>query len=665
VSDLNASIAELWQRFAPVMRRRLAALDEAAMAAIENRLDESTRRTAEGEAHKLAGSLGTFGAPHGSEAAREAELMLEGSAPLTTAQVLRLSELVERLRAEIDHPPAPRVEEAGAADDRPAIVVVDPDASFTERLVMDGAARGLRVTAVPDVAAGRQAIAERAPDLVVLSMGPDSQDAHALLVDLTARTPLVPVVVVAAGGGFVDRVEVARLGGRGFLQTPVPPAEVLDMAGQVLARVLAAAPKVMAVDDDPQILAVLRALLEPRGVRVTTLDDPQRFWIVLEESAPDLLILDVNLPGISGIELCRVVRADPRWQALPVLFLTAYADPETVHGVFAAGADDFLTKPVIGPDVTARIFNRLERVRLQQRLAETDTLTGLANRGKSAVGLQQLLRLADRYHLPLSLALIDLDNLKSINDTHGHAAGDAVLRRLGQLLAKSFRGEDVVGRWGGEEFAVGMYGMNAHDGRDRIAAVLEAFREPFATDDGLPLRPGFSAGVAEYPKDGETVQDLYRAADQALYRAKDGGKGQVAAAGVAAPETETEHVEVLLVDDDETLAGLLLHALRTRGYRCRWVSDGLTAAQMLTGDPPAVRARVILLDVGLPGLDGLALLRQLAQQGSTAHTRVIMLTARAGEQEIVEALEGGAFDHVSKPFSVSVLMHRIRRALEA
>jgi diguanylate cyclase (GGDEF)-like protein len=664
MADLNASIAELWQRFAPVMRRRLAALDEAAMAAIESRLDESTRRTAEGEAHKLAGSLGTFGAPRGSEVAREVELMLEGSTPLTTAQVLRLSELVERLRGEIEHPPVPRAEEDVPADDRPTILVIDPDASFTERVVMDGAASGLRVTAVPDVEAGRRAMAERVPDLVVLSMAAESHDALALLADLTARTPPVPVVVLAAGGGFVDRVEVARLGGCGFLQSPVPPAEVLDMAAQVLSRVSAVAPKVMAVDDDPQILAVLRALLEPRGVRVTVLEDPQRFWTVLEESAPDLLILDVNLPGISGIELCRVVRADPRWQALPVLFLTAFTDPETIHRVFAAGADDFLTKPVIGPEVTARIFNRLERVRLQQRLAETDALTGLANRGKSTTGLQQLLRLADRYHQPLSFALIDLDDFKSINDRYGHATGDAVLRRLGQLLAKSFRGEDVVGRWGGEEFAVGMYGMNAYDGRDRIAAVLDAFREPFVTDDGLPLRPSFSAGVAEYPKDGETVQDLYHAADQALYKAKSAGKSQVAAAGMAPQETQTEHLEVLLVDDDETLAGLLLHALRTRGYRCRWVADGLTAAQMLTGDPPAVSARVILLDVGLPGLDGLALLRQLVQQGITAHTRVIMLTARAGEQEVVAALEGGAFDHMSKPFSVSILMHRIRRALD-
>jgi diguanylate cyclase (GGDEF)-like protein len=664
MADLDASIAELWDRFAPVMRRRLEVLDEAAMAAIENRLDEATRRAAEGEAHKLAGSLGTFGAPQGSEAAREVELMLEGSVPLTAAQVLRLSELVERLRGEIDNPPAPRAEEDVPADDRPTILVIDPDASFTERLVMDGAARGLRVTAVPDAQAGRRALAERAPDLVVLSVGADAQDAHALLADLAARTPPVPVVVLAVGGGFVDRVEVARLGGRGFLQTPVAPAEVLDMAAQVLANVFAAAPKVMAVDDDPQILAVLRALLEPRGVRVTILDDPRRFWAVLEEAVPDLLILDVNMPGISGIELCRVVRSDPRWQALPVLFLTAYSDPETIHRVFAAGADDFLTKPVIGPEVTARIFNRLERVRLQQRLADADALTGLANRGKSASGLQQLLRLADRYHQPFSFALIDLDDLKSINAAYGHTTGDGVLRRLGGLLAKSFRGEDVVGRWGGEEFAVGMYGMNAHDGRDRIAAVLDAFREPFATDDGLPLRPSFSAGVAEYPKDGGTVHDLYRAAAEALDKAKSAGKSQVAAAGMAPQETQNEHVEVLLIDDDETLAGLLLHALRTRGYRCRWVADGLTAAQMLTGDPPAVIARVILLDVGLPGLDGLALLRQLAQQGVTAHTRVIMLTARAGEQEVVEALGLGAFDHVSKPFSVSVLMHRIRRALE-
>jgi DNA-binding response OmpR family regulator len=118
-----------------------------------------------------------------------------------------------------------------------------------------------------------------------------------------------------------------------------------------------------------------------------------------------------------------------------------------------------------------------------------------------------------------------------------------------------------------------------------------------------------------------------------------------------------------MVDDDETLADLLLHAMETRGYRTYWFKDGQDAITMLGGPTPGLRARVILLDVDLPGLDGLSVLRRLAQDDVVRHTRVIMLTVRAAETEILTALELGAFDHVAKPFSLPVLIQRIRRAL--
>jgi DNA-binding response OmpR family regulator len=118
-----------------------------------------------------------------------------------------------------------------------------------------------------------------------------------------------------------------------------------------------------------------------------------------------------------------------------------------------------------------------------------------------------------------------------------------------------------------------------------------------------------------------------------------------------------------LVEDDNALAGLLLHALATRGYRTEWFKDGEAAANALTGAWPDVQARVVLLDVGLPGADGFDILRRMVNSNVTQHTRVIMLTAHASEEEVLAALELGAFDHVAKPFSAPVLLQRIRRAM--
>ena len=118
-----------------------------------------------------------------------------------------------------------------------------------------------------------------------------------------------------------------------------------------------------------------------------------------------------------------------------------------------------------------------------------------------------------------------------------------------------------------------------------------------------------------------------------------------------------------LVEDDEVLAELLLHALQTRGYRTRWIDDGDEAARLLAGPRPALRAELVLLDWDLPGRDGLTVLRGLAADGGLVHAKVVMLTFRASEREILSTLEIGAVDHVAKPFSVPVLMQRVRRLL--
>jgi diguanylate cyclase (GGDEF)-like protein len=247
-----------------------------------------------------------------------------------------------------------------------------------------------------------------------------------------------------------------------------------------------------------------------------------------------MLMLDIDMPEVSGIELCRVVRNDRRWAALPVLFLTSRRDEATVREVFASGADDYLQKPVIREELVGRVRSRLERARLHRLLAERDALTGVSNRQSSVRGIERLLALSRRYGEPVTLAAVDLDHFKHVNDKYGHAAGDAVLRRLGELLLRSFRGEDVVGRWGGEEFVVGMYGMAPADAERRMCELLSGFAaERFTTADGVEFSGTFSAGVATFRADGEDLPELHRAADAALYAAKDAGRNCVRVVGRA------------------------------------------------------------------------------------------------------------------------------------
>jgi diguanylate cyclase (GGDEF)-like protein len=289
--------------------------------------------------------------------------------------------------------------------------------------------------------------------------------------------------------------------------------------------------RVLVVDDDETVLDLVEVLLQPEGITVERLADPRTFWRRLSECSPDLVVLDEELPHISGLELCRVIRSDAQWCNLPVMFLTARTDPDYVRSVFAVGADDYVAKPIVGPELSARIRNRLERSRLLRQLAETDPLTGVANRRRSEEDIHHLVALAARTGSALSVAAIDLDHFKQVNDIHGHASGDVVLRRLGAFLRQTVRTNDVVGRWGGEEFLLGLFAANRHDAANRLRTLMDSFSTVRFWGEDRAFSVTFSAGVASYPDDGVNLAELYRAADRALYAAKSAGRACVLEAG--------------------------------------------------------------------------------------------------------------------------------------
>ncbi len=663
----QSPLKTIWNAHRPTMVERVCLLQQAATALTDRTLDATLHTEATQAAHQLAGALGTFGFWRASEYAREMESILEGAETAGVDPGPRLSELASGLLVELDAEPSDAAMALPAADlqTAPLILLVDDDPTLTSRLADEAVHRGMRAEIAASPAAARALAEQERPDAVVLDLTfEDGSDAaYALLAELTQKSPPVPVLVLTVRDGFTDRIEVARRGARGFLEKSLSPSDALDQVSQILDRTSTGGARILAVDDDPAVLGATRAILEAHGLEVATLNDPMRFWEELTRVSPALLLLDVDMPGASGIELCRVLRNDPRWAAVPVLILTARRDAATVQEIFAAGADDYLVKPIVAAELTTRVENRLDRFRLHQALADTDALTGVANRRTSKGALGQLIGLAERFGKPLCLAELDLDHFKKVNDRYGHATGDMALRRLGELLRRSFHGEDVVARWGGEEFIVAMYGIGREQGIERVRGLLEVFRAEEFQAGGERFNLTFSAGVALYPADGEDIEGLHRAADVALYRAKAAGRDRVLGACEpgALPE---EVVDVAVVEDDEAMAELLIDALAGRGYSTRRFSDGARAAEALGGRAPATRTGLVLLDVGVPTLDGFEVLTRLSQDGVLRSTRVVMLTGRTAEDDVLRALELGAFDHVAKPFSLPVLMQKVRRALE-
>lgn len=428
-------------------------------------------------------------------------------------------------------------------DERPLLLIIDPDRQLAEQLMNEAVNWGLRSAISTTLAAAELKIEQDAPSVVLLD--PDithpTTDSLKLLAKLTHQTPAVPVLVFTSHDRLTDRLEVAQLGGHSFLSKPLPLTQVLKAVAQAAQQAEAAKQRVMIVDRDPQILATLRRLLEPWGLSVTTLDDPQQFWETLESCSPDLLILEMNMPILSGDDLCQIVRNDSRWGSLPIIFLTTHINVETIDRVYSVGADDFVSKPIAGSELVSRVINRLERIELLRSVAEIDRLTKLSNRHKSTQDLDKYLQLAARQTLPLCLAVLELDNLKAINERHGYSTGDMVMRQWGQLLRQNFRQNTVIARWEGDEFVVALFDTNKVEGIERLTHLLATLqRRQFVTPDRTQFRIAFSAGIAQYPDNGIDLPTLYQAAAAALHQSKVAGAACISAVGDAQTINTTE-----------------------------------------------------------------------------------------------------------------------------
>jgi DNA-binding response OmpR family regulator len=285
--------------------------------------------------------------------------------------VAQLQTLVMRLQQaiQVNHCPseplfgssAPAVE--GSPASLPLLLVIDDDLALTQQLQTAGKTGGIQVEVATQIAEARHKIAQRLPDAVVLNLAfPNTfWEGLGLLQDLSHQFPHLPVLVLTLQDGFSDRLQVARHGGRTLISKTTPAPQVWELVRLALEHTLSAPIRVLAVDDDPLILQLLQQTLQPPNFFLTPLNHPQEFWSVLASTRPDMLILDVDMPHINGLELCQVIRSDRGWDGLPILFLTACKDSDTIQRLYRIGADDYVTKPFSGTDVMTRIYNRLER----------------------------------------------------------------------------------------------------------------------------------------------------------------------------------------------------------------------------------------------------------------------------------------------------------------
>ncbi|MCU0565053.1 MAG: response regulator [Oculatellaceae cyanobacterium Prado106] len=390
--------AQAWERHGSQYGDRIRLIERLIQAFHSGIASVALHQQATREAHTLVGSLGTFGLEKAALQARKIEQLLSKIRVSEMPSPLRLAQLAESLRdlqrtvQQVSVQPTPANQATLLADGiqsvrspipstpTPApracaltcrlaahLLIVEDDPIWAEELVEAGQMYGVKSAIATNLTQARAALykdpLEQPPDLILLdlSLSDANEDGFQLLEELNAQHSPIPVIVVTAHQDLAERVRVARLGGQGFVSKPVQPAQVMTLVRQRLEQFTPADSRLLIIDDDTAILDLLRTGLQPQGFSITLLSEPDDFWSTLEQTQPDLVLLNIEMPHWNGLDLCQVIRNDIRWQNLPVMFISAHRDTSTLHRSFMAGADDYLVKPIAIPELIDRILHRLRR----------------------------------------------------------------------------------------------------------------------------------------------------------------------------------------------------------------------------------------------------------------------------------------------------------------
>ncbi len=465
------------------------------------------------------------------------------------------------------------------------------------------------------------------------------------------------IAETARTSGF-DRAATAA----GVLQTTHPQDlervvdSVLEFIRSEIKRPAETRDRVLIVEDDRVTAAVMRDSLACDDWDVIVAESGRAAMNILDAQDISAVLLDLVLPDMDGRDILLKLRTQSSTAWTPVLVLTAKDDALTQSECYALGADGFLVKPIDWEVLRSAVSSKLQRARQLQRETHVDSVTLLPNRAAFWDAFAQAL--SQRAGAPLSVAMIDLDRFKSINETYGHDSGDEVLRIVARVLSNSLRGRDFLARWGGEEFCVFMPHTSQRAATRVLQMALERVRQTVVTTaDGRKFTTTFSAGVATVTA-GIGGGDALAEADRHLYVAKSSGRNCVLAA------TDTEHPHkprVLLANSDAATSEAVQKILEAEGLEVVIFADGASALSAAA----SADFSLAVIDADVPIMHGFDLVRHLRSLPKCASTPIIMLAGAGAEADIVRGFELGVSDFVVKPFNYRELSARVWRQLKA
>jgi two-component system, cell cycle response regulator len=446
---------------------------------------------------------------------------------------------------------------------------------------------------------------------------------------------------------------------------------------QIRPALSATVPRVLLVDDDEIAIERMRDLVSAAGYEVATATSGVAALAELRREFAPIVILDRNMPGMDGLELCRAIRDGAHYPGYVYIMLcTAHDSEEEILAGLNAGADDYVSKRASGTQLIARLATARRIFALEQslkqvseerrRMAMTDVLTGVHNRRYFMNHLRRELKRARRFGNQVSLVALDVDHFKHINDRHGHAVGDGVLIEFARRIQESLPREcDWCARLGGEEFVVVLPQTDLAG----AAVVAERVRRavtavPVRTAAGIvdvTVSAGVSGSSVFSDPNDVTVEQLMRRADDCLYLSKRHGRDRVTVDREGDLGRKPLR-KLLYVDDDADIREIVQMSLSLDGKLEVHTSDG---GERSLHEMRHEKPDLVVLDVMMPGMDGPALLKRMRQDPGLAHIPVIFMTAKVSHEETQKFRELSAIGVIAKPFDPMTLGSQVRALWES
>jgi len=533
----------LRNKYAASLPAELDTLDEKWKEFNENSADITILRSLYSNFHKLAGSGATFQFSALSNIARSLENLVKENVEkeicLEPGQSAQVNTLLVSLREAIAYPEhiANTIDENCISETnihsnrKPGnrrIYLLSDDAVFSEDFMYQVSAYSYDVSLFSSYEKFVNIYLETLPAVIIVDINFISDDDTRNNYEDMQRSyqDNVPVLFLSSKGDINTRLMAVRAGAAGFYTFPVDINSLIDKLDNLVVLGESEPYRILIVDDSIYLSAHYALILQQVGMETCVVNEPLELLDHLEKFNPELILLDLHMPDCHGTELAKVIRQQEAFIGVPIVYLSGETDLVKQLDALKIGGDEFITKPIGPVYLLSTVKNRVKRSRVLRSLMVRDSLTGLLNHTRTKEMLVTEMERAKRRKSRLCYAMIDIDNFKSVNDLFGHSVGDQVIKSLSTLLRQRLRKTDVIGRYGGEEFAVILIDADQIEASRILNEIRETFSGISYHANGIDFNVTFSCGIASFPAI-DYPGSINDSADRALYKAKNNGRNKV------------------------------------------------------------------------------------------------------------------------------------------